>query len=133
MSSSSSSPLASPSAVAPSPPPGWFRQIAERPPPLSRPADRGAGEDQPPPDPLRPSDPPRRRPLRLPLHPAVVRSGRRPCRSASLESERRGRERIERDREMGGWRVGPHGPTIFYCLCVTDMWVPQFFYLVNAT
>ncbi|XP_052161830.1 uncharacterized protein LOC127779154 [Oryza glaberrima] len=102
----SSSPLASPSAlgsaVAPSPLPGWFRQIAERPPPLSRPADRGAGKDQPPPDPLRPSDPPRRRPLRLPLHPAVVRSGRRPCRSASLESERRGRERIERDREMGG-------------------------------
>ncbi|BAF06118.1 Os01g0740700, partial [Oryza sativa Japonica Group] len=99
----SSSPLASPSAlgfvVAPSPPPGWFRRIAERPPPLSCHADRGVSEDQPPPDPLRPSDPPRRCPLRLPLHLAVARFGRRPCRSTGLESEIRRRERIERDRE----------------------------------
>ncbi|XP_052140170.1 uncharacterized protein LOC127760003 [Oryza glaberrima] len=101
----SSSPLASPSAlgfaVVPSPPPGWFRRIAERPPPLSCHADRGVNEDQAPPDLLRPSDPPRRCPLRLPLHLAVARFGRRLCRSAGLESEIRGRERIERDREKG--------------------------------
>nr|BAD16338.1 hypothetical protein [Oryza sativa Japonica Group]BAD16448.1 hypothetical protein [Oryza sativa Japonica Group] len=87
----SSSPLASSSAlgsaVAPSPPPDWFQRIAERSPPLSRPADRGVGEDQPPPDPLRPSDPP-----------PVARSS---CRSAPPSTRRSDGQPAMRQRRHG--------------------------------